>query len=45
MQAFQNFVNGEWAPAADGRTTEVVDPVTGKARLARAIREQINNLS
>ena len=31
MQAFQNFVNGKSVPAADGRTTEVVDPVTGTA--------------
>ena len=29
MQAFQNFVNGRSVPAADGRTTEIVDPVTG----------------
>jgi betaine-aldehyde dehydrogenase len=31
MQAFQNFVNGTSVPAADGRTTDVVDPVTGRA--------------
>ncbi len=31
MQAFQNFVNGKSVPAADGRTTDVVDPVTGQA--------------
>ena len=30
MQAFHNFVNGKSVPAADGRTTEVVDPVTGR---------------
>ncbi len=31
MQAFRNFVDGAAVDAADGRTTDVVDPVTGKA--------------
>jgi betaine-aldehyde dehydrogenase len=31
MQAFQNFVNGKHVDAADGRTTDVVDPTTGEA--------------
>ena len=30
MKAFQNFVNGEAVAAADGRTMEVVNPVTGE---------------
>jgi betaine-aldehyde dehydrogenase len=30
MQAFQNFVDGKLVDAADGRTTAVVDPVTGE---------------
>ncbi len=30
MKSFQNFVNGQHVDAADGRTTDVVDPVTGK---------------
>ena len=30
MKSFQNFVNGQHVGAADGRTTDVVDPVTGK---------------
>jgi betaine-aldehyde dehydrogenase len=29
MQAFQNFVDGRYTGAADGRTTDVVDPTTG----------------
>ena len=31
MKSFRNFVNGHYVDAADGRTTEVVNPVTGKA--------------
>jgi betaine-aldehyde dehydrogenase len=31
MKAFSNFVDGAPAAAADGRTTDVVDPVTGQA--------------
>ncbi len=31
MKSFQNFVNGQHVGAADGRTTDVVDPVTGAA--------------
>ena len=31
MKAFKNFVNGKHVDAADGRTTKVVNPVTGKA--------------
>ncbi|MEQ1873285.1 MAG: aminobutyraldehyde dehydrogenase [Ilumatobacteraceae bacterium] len=31
MKAFKNFVNGKHVEAADGRTTDVVNPVTGKA--------------
>ena len=30
MKAFKNFVNGQHVEAADGRTTNVVNPVTGK---------------
>jgi len=30
MKAFHNFVNNEQVDAADGRTTEVVNPVTGR---------------
>lgn len=29
MQHFQNFVNGSYVSAADGRTTDVVNPATG----------------
>ena len=31
MKAFKNFINGKHEDAADGRTTNVVNPVTGKA--------------
>ena len=31
MKTFQNFVNGEFADSADGATTEVINPVTGRA--------------
>ena len=31
MKAFKNFVNGKHVESADGRTTNVVNPVTGKA--------------
>ncbi|MFT3854336.1 MAG: aminobutyraldehyde dehydrogenase [Ilumatobacteraceae bacterium] len=37
MQAFHNFVNGRSIPAADGRTSEVVDPVTGRAYATAAL--------
>ena len=30
MKAFKNFINGEQVDAADGRTTAVVNPVTGE---------------
>jgi betaine-aldehyde dehydrogenase len=30
MKSFKNFVNGEYVDSADGRTTDVVNPVTGK---------------
>jgi betaine-aldehyde dehydrogenase len=30
MKAFQNFINGQHVDAADGRTTPVVNPVTGR---------------
>ncbi len=31
MQEFHNFINGQRCTALDGRTTEVVNPVTGEA--------------
>ena len=30
MKAFKNFINGQQVDAADGRTTPVVNPVTGQ---------------
>ena len=29
-QHFRNFVDGQWREPADGRTTDLVDPVTGE---------------
>jgi acyl-CoA reductase-like NAD-dependent aldehyde dehydrogenase len=29
-QALQNFVNGSYTDAADGRTSDVIDPTTGE---------------
>jgi betaine-aldehyde dehydrogenase len=37
MQGFENFINGERVPAADGRTTPVIDPVTGDEYGAAAL--------
>ena len=31
MTTLRNFVDGKFAPARDGRTSEVVDPSTGEA--------------
>ena len=30
MKAFKNFINGQHVDAADGRTTEVINPATGE---------------
>ena len=30
MKAFQNFINGKYVDAADGRTTAVINPATGE---------------
>ena len=37
MKTFQNFVNGEFADSADGATTEVINPVTGRAYATRPV--------
>jgi betaine-aldehyde dehydrogenase len=31
LRALRNYINGEFRDAADGRTTEVIDPTTGEA--------------
>ena len=31
LRALRNYINGEFTDAADGRTTEVIDPTTGEA--------------
>ena len=36
-RVIQNFVNGARVDAADGRTTEVVNPVTGETYAAAAL--------
>ncbi|MDW3213802.1 MAG: gamma-aminobutyraldehyde dehydrogenase [Ilumatobacteraceae bacterium] len=37
MKAFRNFVNGEWVDAADGSTTDIIDPTTGEAYATAAL--------
>ncbi|MBK8015708.1 MAG: aldehyde dehydrogenase family protein [Betaproteobacteria bacterium] len=42
---FQNFIDGKWRPAADGRTVDVVSPSDGKvfARIARGTASDIDD--
>ncbi len=40
LQELSNFVNGSYVPAADGRTSEVVDPSTGEAYAAAPVSGQ-----
>ena len=37
MKSFNNFINGKEVPARDGRTTPVVDPVTGEQYATAAL--------
>jgi betaine-aldehyde dehydrogenase len=37
MKTFRNFVDGEWADAADGATTDIIDPTTGDAYAVAAL--------
>jgi len=37
MKAFQNFINGQYVDAADGRTTPVVNPATGEQYATAAL--------
>ena len=37
MKPFKNFVNGAWVDAADGRTTEVINPSTGEQYASAAL--------
>ncbi|MFW2334665.1 aminobutyraldehyde dehydrogenase [Ilumatobacter sp.] len=37
MRTFRNFVNGAWVDAADGATTDVIDPTTGEAYATAAL--------
>jgi betaine-aldehyde dehydrogenase len=36
-QALNNFINGQYVPAADGRTTNVVDPTNGQVYATAAL--------
>ncbi len=36
-QTFKNFINGEFVAAADGKTSEVVDPSTGEVYASAAV--------
>jgi betaine-aldehyde dehydrogenase len=40
MKSFQNFVNGKYSDSADGRTTTLIDPVTGKQYATAALSGQ-----
>lgn len=40
MKSFKNFVNGKYSDAADGRTTTLIDPVTGKQYATAALSGQ-----
>lgn len=40
MKSFKNFVNGTYADAADGRTTPLIDPVSGKQYATAALSGQ-----
>jgi betaine-aldehyde dehydrogenase len=40
MKSFQNFVNGQYVDSADGRTTDVVNPVTGKVYASAPLSAQ-----
>ena len=42
MKAFKNFINGKHVEAADGRTTKVVNPVTGKAYATAPLSAQVD---
>ena len=37
MKSFNNFINGKEVPARDGRTTPVIDPVTGEQYATAAL--------
>ncbi|MEO5974760.1 MAG: gamma-aminobutyraldehyde dehydrogenase [Ilumatobacteraceae bacterium] len=37
MKSFKNFVNGKYSDAADGRTTPLINPVTGKQYASAAL--------
>jgi betaine-aldehyde dehydrogenase len=42
MKAFKNFVNGQHVDAADGRTTSVVNPVTGQQYATAPLSAQVD---
>lgn len=42
MKAFKNFVNGQHVDAADGRTTSVVNPVTGEQYATAPLSAQVD---
>jgi betaine-aldehyde dehydrogenase len=42
MKAFKNFVNGQHVDAADGRTTTVVNPVTGQQYATAPLSAQVD---
>jgi betaine-aldehyde dehydrogenase len=40
MKSFKNFINGKYSDAGDGRTTPLIDPVTGKQYATAALSGQ-----
>ena len=40
MKTFNNYINGKEVAARDGRTTPVIDPVTGKQYATAALSGQ-----
>lgn len=40
MKSFKNFINGKYSDAVDGRTTPLVDPVSGKQYATAALSGQ-----
>ena len=42
MATFRNFVNGQFVDAADGRTTDIIDPATGQVYATAALSGPID---
>ncbi|MEY4157788.1 MAG: hypothetical protein RL743_283, partial [Actinomycetota bacterium] len=40
MQAFKNFINGQFVDAKNGETTDVINPATGKVYAKAALSRE-----